>query len=32
MLLFMKQERSQAIENNERIYLNHCITVKLKAL
>lgn len=32
MLLFMKQKRSQAIENNERIYLNHCIAVKLKAL
>lgn len=28
----MKQERSQATENNERIYPNHCITVKLKAL
>lgn len=32
MLLFMKQERSQAIENNERIHLNHCIAAKMKAL
>lgn len=32
MLLFMNQERSQTIENNERIYLNYCVRVKLKAL
>lgn len=28
----MNQERSRAIENNECIYLNYCIRVKLKAL